>query len=303
MLDTPLRIIQANTNRGIQATESLLEYAVEKKVDILLIQEPWIFRNKTTQYKDCCSINHPSFMALLPPHDNQTRPRTLVYTSRLLQLQITPIYLENPDCQTLEIRDTNGARLQLVNLYNERDKQGVWTVDRCLYQLPLLPDSVIVGDFNTKHPAWDNSSGNTDRGEALCSWIEEKGLLLQNPPGVGTFFRPHMEVPSVLDLCLTRGALSRQELNWHTIDFGSDHLAISITIPQTTKKLQATAKTPIYNTRKANWELFHSLLLRDAGEIQDTPDLETLATSFSDFISRAADTSIPKSQRSSRSKP
>jgi len=40
MLDTPLRIIQANTNRSIQATESLLEYAVEKKVDILLIQEP-----------------------------------------------------------------------------------------------------------------------------------------------------------------------------------------------------------------------------------------------------------------------
>jgi hypothetical protein len=37
MLDTPLRLIQANTNRGIQAIESLLEYAIQKRVDILLI--------------------------------------------------------------------------------------------------------------------------------------------------------------------------------------------------------------------------------------------------------------------------
>jgi hypothetical protein len=151
MLDTPLRLIQANTNRGIQATESLLEYAVQKRVDILLVQEPWIFRDKETGYKDCRSINHPSFAALLPPHNDETRPRTLVYTSRLLQLQINPIRLDDPDCQTLEVRDSKGARIQVVNLYNEKDKQGIWTVDRCLYNLPLLPNSLLVGDFNTRH--------------------------------------------------------------------------------------------------------------------------------------------------------
>jgi hypothetical protein len=97
MLDTPLRIIQANTNRGIQATESLLEYAVQKKIDILLVQELWIFRDKDAGYKDYRLINHPSFTALLPLYDNETRPRTLVYTSRLLQLQINPTYLNNPD--------------------------------------------------------------------------------------------------------------------------------------------------------------------------------------------------------------
>jgi hypothetical protein len=125
MLETPLRIIQANTNRGIQATESLLEYAVQNKIDILLVQELWIFRDKDTGYKDCRSINHPSFTALLPPHDDQTRPRTLVYTSRLLRLQINPIRLENPDCQSLEIRDSEGARIQVIKVYNEKDRDGV----------------------------------------------------------------------------------------------------------------------------------------------------------------------------------
>jgi hypothetical protein len=37
MLDTPLRIVQANTNRGIQATESVLDYTVQKAVDIILV--------------------------------------------------------------------------------------------------------------------------------------------------------------------------------------------------------------------------------------------------------------------------
>jgi hypothetical protein len=37
MLDTPLRIIQANVNRGIQATESLLDYARQKEIDLILI--------------------------------------------------------------------------------------------------------------------------------------------------------------------------------------------------------------------------------------------------------------------------
>jgi hypothetical protein len=40
-----------------------------------------------------------------------------------------------------------------------------------------------------------------------------------------------MEASSVLDLTLTKGALSRQELNWHTIDIGSDYPAIGIMIP------------------------------------------------------------------------
>ena len=124
MLDTPLKIVQANTNRGIQATESVLDYAVQKAVDILLIQEPWIFRDKDTGYRDCRSINHPSFTALLPPHDDQTRPRVLVYTSRHLKLQINPIRIDDPDCLSLEVRDTNGHKIQVVNLYNEKDKDS-----------------------------------------------------------------------------------------------------------------------------------------------------------------------------------
>jgi hypothetical protein len=79
-----------------------------------------LFRDRKTGCKDCRSINHPSFTALLPPHDDETRPRTLVYTSRLLQLQINLIRLDDPDSQSLEARDSKGARIQVVSSITRR---------------------------------------------------------------------------------------------------------------------------------------------------------------------------------------
>jgi hypothetical protein len=194
--------------------------------------------------------------------------------------------------------------MQVVNLYNEKDQQGVWTVDRCLYDLPLLPDTLLVGDFNTRHQSWDpTSSNNSSREETLHSWIEDNHLLLKNAPGVGTFYRTHMEAPSVLDLTLTKGSLSRQELNWHTIDIGSDHLAIGITILATTSRLKTRPLVQAYDTKKADWELFTSQLEQEASAVPDTLDLDELAISFSNAISNAAKASIPKSPKSPRSKP
>jgi hypothetical protein len=70
-----------------------------------------------------------------------------------------------------------------------------------------------------------------------------------------------MEALSVLDLTLTKGALSRQELNWHTIDIGSDHLAVRMTILVTTGRLENLPDIQAYNIRKADWDLFRSHLL------------------------------------------
>jgi hypothetical protein len=106
-----------------------------------------------------------------------------------------------------------------------------------------------------------------------------------------------MQAPSVIDLALTKGRLSRQELNWHTIEIGSDHLAIGITIPSNSSMLKAITDTPAYDTRKADWDLFRSHLLREASELPKTQDLELLATSFSNAISSAAKVSIPKSRK------
>ena len=37
-----IKILQVNLNKSIYATESTLQLAIEQKVDIIAIQEPWI---------------------------------------------------------------------------------------------------------------------------------------------------------------------------------------------------------------------------------------------------------------------
>jgi hypothetical protein len=144
---------------------------------------------------------------------------------------------------------------------------------------------------------------NSSREDTLYSWIEDNHLLLRNALGVGTFYRPYMEAPSVLDLTLIEGALLRQELNWYTIDIGSDHLAIGITIPAKSDTIRAAPTIQTYDTKKADWELFSSLLKLKETTFPVTPDLESLATTFADAISDAVKASIPRSRKSLRSKP
>ena len=76
-----------------------------------------------------------------------------------------------------------------------------------------------------------------------------------------------------------------------------------MTIPATTSRLENLPDILAFDTRKADWDLFRSHLLQEALVIPDTPDLEELATFFSNAISSAAKASIPKSRRSPYSKP
>ena len=45
MLDTPLQILQANVNKSLQATETILDLRI-RSADLILIQEPWIIQDQ-----------------------------------------------------------------------------------------------------------------------------------------------------------------------------------------------------------------------------------------------------------------
>ena len=64
MIDTTIRIVQANLNRSIEATETALEIAVKENVDILAIQEPWMLHKEGKGY--IRSIAHSAYQILLP---------------------------------------------------------------------------------------------------------------------------------------------------------------------------------------------------------------------------------------------
>lgn len=293
MLEHPFRIIQANLNRNQAATETVLDIAVREKADIVAVQEPWLLRDNDKGYKGTRSTAHQAFnQIILPLHDPSTRPRTMLYVSTRTLLDVSPILEDTNDGDLLPftISDRRGGKVQVVNLYNEKDQEGQKTIDRALYSLPLLPNSLVLGDFNVRHPSWDPRGH--DSASNLLGWLEDNDFTLRNEIGVGTFFRPHLAAESVLDLAFTKGSLSQHDVNWRTINVGSDHLAISLDI-QGTSQTGQREKKKVLDLAKADWDLFQSTLLAKSMSINFSSS-ESMANSFTSCITQATKEAIPE---------
>jgi hypothetical protein len=107
MISSSLRILQVNLNHNIPATESALQIAIELKVDLIIVQEPWVLapNQEHNNYNGTRSVLHPSFVQILPA-DLTYRPRTLVYVEDETQhlyvvsptnLQLLWEYLQSQD--------------------------------------------------------------------------------------------------------------------------------------------------------------------------------------------------------------
>ena len=174
-----------------------------------------------------------------------------------------------------------------------------------MLQLQLQQHALIVGDFNTRHPLWDPfGTDNSLRARELVEWIEANNLYIHNHPNTGTFYRVHIDRPSVLDLTLSRGIPAGDNLNWHTLDSGSDHLAISLKLPQRGQGLYPILdERQRYNLAKADWDRFQQELQPLQQSLDGIEELDELADLFSKGIKRACDRAIPRTRMSPRSKP
>jgi hypothetical protein len=320
MSGKPIRILQINLNRSAPATESTFETALELNIDIIAVQEPWVFPAANNDYTNTRSIIHQGFTQVLPNH-GLLRPRTLCYISKNLAPGISTSLAStsprDPDCLIIDIQN-RGTKIQLINIYNEKDLSGsrVYTLKRGVIPAPLSQNSIILGDFNIHHPWWDPLARKSPLADDLVEWITVNNLLLLNTPGAGTFFRPNMSRPTVIDLTLCTSPLLDRVQDWQILpDLGSDHYGIRFNIVEPTSSTISSENPHLgrYNTKKANWEHFTRKLqqnIRNSSLPLLTPQqtylpsqMDDYAQAFTEAITNAANTSIPRTTYSVRSKP
>lgn len=324
MLDSSTRVMQVNLNRSEKATESALEVGIELNIDIILVQEPWILKEGSTSR----SIAHSSFTQILPKYKDN-RPRTLAYISKYYRNTVTLATSspEDPDLLVLDIGE-GSPKIQILNIYNEADLagEGVYTIERCLFERQINSSSILLGDFNSHHPWWDPLAKKSTNADKLVDWFEEQELELINTPGIGTFYRPNLARESVLDLTLATPHLASQIQDWQVIkEIGSDHYGILFTIQGNQEPLEYPFQER-YDTKTANWNVFAAALKEaflgkpmlnsydwnqqasSIGILQDTTypltkQWDQIALEFTDAISEAAKASIPPKTTSSKAKP
>ena len=265
MISSSLRVLQVNLNHSSPATESALQVAIELKIDLIIVQEPWvpIRPSDATDYSNTRSVLHPSFSQILPA-DLTYRPRTLVYVARSFKPLVTIARSSPQDSDLLVIDIIEGqSKIQLLNIYNEEDqaKIGPFTLERCLFPRELQPNYLLLGDFNTHHPWWDPLAKPSTGADKLVDWFENQDLALLNTPGTGTFFRPNLARESVLDLTLATSSLANRIEDWQVLpDLGSDHFGLLFTVTGTGTELATDSPQLKFNTSLANWPLLSKKL-------------------------------------------
>jgi ribonuclease HI len=330
-----IKILQINLNRSSGATESTLQYAIENKIDIILIQEPWIISEKIDDFTNSRSINHQGFIQL--KSNTVLRPRTLAYIAKNPQFDINISNISPKDDTDLLILNliSGPHDCQLINVYNEKGQGDsiLRTLNRILYPIfdsnELKSNLLLVGDFNLHHNWWNpRTEYNSPNSVEFVNWIENQDFNLINKPGKGTFFRPHMNQESILDLTFATPNLANKINNWLIIpNLGSDHFGLQYSINYSDSNL---VNNPVqltgFDTKLANWDLFNITLQSElknsqylnssefeniiinpidilVNQIQEIEIFDSAALEFTNIITKAAEKSIPKKKLGPNPKP
>ena len=104
------KILYINVNRNPNTTKYVLQIAIELYIKIIAIQEPWIIKSSSNEYR---SINYSSFIQILLNY-GPFRPRTLFYIVKDYRANLAPSLLLDPDCTIIDIEDNT----QIINVYN-----------------------------------------------------------------------------------------------------------------------------------------------------------------------------------------
>src|SRR6201747_1731059 len=281
--------------------------AIELNIKILAIQEPWVISN-SNEFR---SINHPSFKQLFPNYST-FRPRVLFYISREYIVNLAPISPLDLDCIIIDLINLN---IQLINIYNASHPNidnSIATIQReNLLPNLLAKNTILLGDFNTHHPWWDPLNTQSANSVYLMDIINKYSLNVLNTPGEGTFYRPHMAIPSVLDLTFATQGIVNYIIDWQIMpDLGSDHFGVLFTILSNNSSTLPSALLR-FNTKKANWVLFKENLnlefkdfpIKDPNIKYSNQELDNLTELFTSKIVNTANSSIPKSKILLNAKP
>lgn len=202
-----LRIFQANVGRDWAAHEAALNLAYEHGHHVVLIQEPWVFRDPTRRL----SKHNPAFRQLTPIEDWTKRPRTLSYVRKHPLIRAEPLsYGPQPDRDLIAIRiSSKDQAICILNLYNAPpgSVDAVLGLQHLISQeLPPGP-CLLAGDFNLYHLHWQTSSTPSAMAEPFLEWGESQGLTLTIDPDIPTRGR------NTIDLVWANQALRRRGLH------------------------------------------------------------------------------------------
>lgn len=283
-----LKLRQVNLHHSRAASAALLMSLEEDKVDVALIQEPWIGGDGRVKGLGMRSYN-------LFHSKKEGKIRTAILAKKTLNTFFEPLYstkdLTVIQCTSNTKNNKNSLLLAASYMAHEEDVPPTEVVELASQATRRKAGLVIGSDTNAHNRIWGSRATNK-RGELLLSFIQSTNLLIANKGSEPTFVSPNGE--SIIDLTLT----DRVEVKrWKLSDKASlsDHryidFEISFSSPPVCK--------PFRNPRRTDWNKFRDNLSTNPPSneaIGSTEILEERVIDLTNWVTRAFDKSCPLSR-------
>ena len=205
-----LKVVQINVAKGLQKLESALQSAAEIGADVVCVQEPWLLDLGPSYQTQTRS--HPAFSTILPPTGSPpepSNPKVATYVAKHVPVNVTACLTTR---LTVEVRG-----VKVVNFYRQHSSTTPSSFTKSLPHLPR--NTLMVGDCNLHHPAWEEKPTGRLNGQALVNYAVDN-LVHISKTG------PTHASGSTIDVAMYSHDLVATSRVAGELDCGSDHLPV-----------------------------------------------------------------------------
>jgi ribonuclease HI/endonuclease/exonuclease/phosphatase (EEP) superfamily protein YafD len=299
----PLTLLQINVGKGATPHEIALSLANDSFVDIILIQEPYIFADRKRKITKA----HPLYKVFTPLDNWEERPRVMSYVRKGIGLSVRQLRpCISKDLLFLQISTCNLPPLNIVNIYNA----PVGTIDaglavQSLTDLTssfLLHSILLAGDFNLHHPQWNpNHPRQSVQAGHFIDWLDKNNFIYISEPSKATH-----NAGGVLDLTFLAGQISAITTIAEHMDVTSDHRPLLTTINWDTQRQKSIQRL---RPDTIDIEQFTDMLQHNLSAIPantdciSTDNLDQAAVNLTDAIYQAYAASAKRALSTNRGQP
>lgn len=311
------KVLQANLRKMSGTQHSLMNDESLRDVSLLLISEPYLFRNPDGKFQ-AVPLSHPYWNAILPEgYEGNPRPRAMIWTHRDTPAQ--PIPTGSPDI-TAALLNVGQRKILAISVYipgkenaedaelHDRIRKIQATVASARRSQSEQVELIIAGDFNRHDQQWGGDrvalSPRQGEGEPIIQMMSELDLQCPLPRGVTTWHSTDDELCSTIDLILLTPNLTEEVTLCTTDDtkHGSDHCAIRTEFALELERIEAP---PRRLWKKARWGLVREMVqkaLETQPEPADPRDVECYNQYILDLVAPAVTKHVPLATPSPYSK-
>lgn len=277
MDDSPLRIVFWNADGLSQEKARLLRLLIaQQRTDIVLLNE--------THLKSSDKVKVPGYIIYREDHTSPAgtayRGLAVLVKRNIVHQPLPAMALQSAHALGVEIC-INRSPIRVFAFYRP---PGVSSAVGDVHALVDSPNvTVIAGDFNARHTAW-NSNYICTEGRRLLDDADRTGYEVLGPE-VPTHYPYRADhIPDVIDLAVVRGLTAVPSIEVLDDHILSDHQPVLLTLMSTPAQ---SLMTPVRH--RQDWELFahHMTKPMPYHRIESQSDIDTLAVGLSAEISKA----------------